>query len=96
MNKTAEDPRTKANVFTVHVYDSLERDTSLSFCTYTIKDMEKALAAVEDSLPSAPAMMKIGRELKLTMRALRFRKGSPIVGKRNLMLTLIERSLPGN
>ncbi len=62
MNTAAEDPRTKANTFRVPVYNSQDWETMLSIGTYTIKDMEKALAAVEESIPPAPGKSMKSRQ----------------------------------
>ncbi len=58
MNATEDDPRTKANAFRVPLYESQDWDTMLSVGTYTIKDMTKALAAVEETISLAPAKTK--------------------------------------
>ncbi len=64
MDTAAEDPRTKANAFRVPPYNSKNWQIMIDLGVFTIKDMIKAIAGEEESIPPKTTKAKKGRNRK--------------------------------
>ncbi len=64
MDTIAEDPRTKANAFRVPPFESQNRQKLKNLGSFSIKDMVKAMAGEEESIPPKTVKAKKSRNRK--------------------------------